>query len=68
MHHPEVVGLKDPEMTKLVVKIRQDLEICYRLLSFHKKEPWAKQAQKIVDESIFAIDLMAEERAKHGSD
>lgn len=63
MKHPEVQGLKDPELTVVVVKVRQNLELVTRLLNRHCGYSWSDSAKKLVDESIFAIDLLAEERA-----
>lgn len=65
MGHPAVEGLKDPEMTKLMISVENDLKLASRMLSIKATfYPWARQVKEIVDNKIHAIELLIEERSK----
>jgi len=66
--HPPVEGIKDPELMKIVGKVRRKLAATRMLLNRHrtdkKEDHWIDLTMSLVDESIFQIDHHAAPNTK----
>jgi hypothetical protein len=61
--HPAVEGLKDPEMTKLMISVQNELIAASRMLTVKAGiYPWAREVKLTIDMQTRAIQDLINQR------